>query len=80
MSATFDDLQKKAQEEDKKGADPRVRMPKAPVKRVRRNFQGEFIQLQSRVDMALKILAKADVQAAANAPFIALAIEILEGK
>lgn len=52
---------------------------RGPGKRTRRNYQGELMELQGRVDMALKLLRKTKVDAGPNS-LLEVAIETLEGK
>lgn len=48
--------------------------------RTRRNYQSELAGLQSRVDTALRLLAKCKATAESNDGLLDVAIEILEGE
>lgn len=48
--------------------------PRSEPKRQRRNYEGELVALQSRVDMAVKILQRSPAS-----DMTTLAIEVLEG-
>lgn len=64
----------------KEGVKPQ-RKPRAEPKRTRRNYyKRELIALQSRVDMALRLMKKVKINPGHGESLIDIAVDFLEGK